>query len=395
MTHQVKPPAVRLSVFYFFYFSTLGILVPYWSLYLQSLNFTPKEIGELLAILVGTKIIAPYIWGWIADHTGKRVRIVQIGALLTALTFLLVYRVESYWSMAGVMMLYSFFWNAILPQYEAISMNHLGEQQHRYSIIRSWGSIGFIVTVALLGPLIDEKGAAVILPVLTVVFFAIWVSALLTPADNGHPTQENDSSSKILKVIQRPEVIALFAVCFLMQFSHGAYYAFFSIYLEAHGYSKTVIGQYWALGVIAEIIVFLFMTRLIQRFGVKKLLITSLLIATIRWILTAWFVDNPWILTVSQTMHAATFGLYHAVAIYYFHHYFTGKLQGRGQALYSSISFGAGGALGSLISGYSWDILGSTATYLIASGGVFIGVIVAALAMTNIHQDNIATLNSK
>ena len=145
MSRQYRPPTGRLSSFYFFYFSTLGILVPYWGLYLKSLDFSPAQIGELLAILVGTKIVAPYIWGWIADHTGNRIRIVQIGSFLAALSFMLVFGVKDYWGMAAVMMLYSFFWNAILPQYEAGTMNHLGENHHRYSFIRSWGSIGFIM----------------------------------------------------------------------------------------------------------------------------------------------------------------------------------------------------------------------------------------------------------
>ena len=381
-----KPPYGRLSSFYFFYFATLGILVPYWSLYLQSLDFNAREIGELLAILVGTKLVAPYIWGWIADHTGKRILIVKIGSFLAAISFMLVYGVTSYWGMALTMMLYSFFWNAIMPQFEASTMNHLGEDHDRYSVIRSWGSIGFILTVMLAGPMIDEFGTQVILPMLSIAFVMIWLAAMITPADAGQPHIEDQSVDKIIKIIKRPEVMALFVVCFLMQFSHGSYYAFFSIYLESHGYSKTVIGQYWALGVIAEVIVFLFMAKLIGRYGAKRLLVASLMIAVIRWVLTAWFVDNVVIMFISQTMHAATFGLYHAVAIYFIHHYFTGKLQGRGQALYSSLSFGAGGAAGSLVSGYSWEALGSTTTYMIASGSVLLGTLVAIMAIRDIEQ---------
>ena len=372
-----SPPYGRLASFYFFYFATLGILVPYWSLYLQSLNFSPREIGELLAILVGTKLVAPYIWGWIADHSGQRIRVVQLGSFFALISFLLVQGVTSYWGMAVVMMLYSFFWNAVLPQFEASTMNHLGDDHHRYSVIRSWGSIGFIATVLLMGPTIDHQGVDVIVPVLILMFASIWIAAMLTPADKGQVIHETHVAEKIIKVIKRPQVMALFAVCFLMQFSHGAYYAFFSIYLEDHGYSKTAIGQYWALGVIAEVLVFLAMVKLISRFGAKRLLIASLMIAVLRWILTACYVDSPIVLFFSQTLHAFTFGLYHAVAIYFIHHYFTGKLQGRGQALYSSLSFGAGGALGSLVSGYSWAAHGSTMTYLIASGGVAIAVVIA------------------
>jgi PPP family 3-phenylpropionic acid transporter len=384
MSEPPKPPYGRLSTFYFFYFATLGILAPYWALYLQSLGFSSREIGELLAILMGTKLIAPYIWGWIADHTGKRVRVIQLGAFLAAVTFLMVYQVSSYWAMAGVMMLYSFFWNAIIAQFDAITMNHLGKEHHRYSVIRSWGSIGFIVTVMLLGPLIDQYGARVILPILTLVFSMIWLSAMVIPPDRGYQVSDTDAVEKVLDIIMRPEVMALFIVCFLMQFSHGPYYAFFSIYMEQHDYSKTMIGQYWALGVLAEVVLFLVIARLIKRYGAKRLMVASMAIAAVRWTLTAWFIESPLILLFSQMMHAATFGLYHAVAIYYFHHYFTGKLQGRGQALYSSVSFGAGGALGSLMSGYSWAALGPAVTYMIASGSVAVAAVIAIIAMRDV-----------
>jgi PPP family 3-phenylpropionic acid transporter len=385
MSRQYRPPTGRLSSFYFFYFSTLGILVPYWGLYLKSLDFSPAQIGELLAILVGTKIVAPYIWGWIADHIGNRIRIVQIGSFLAALSFMLVFGVKDYWGMAAVMMLYSFFWNAILPQYEAGTMNHLGENHHRYSFIRSWGSIGFIMMVMLAGPMIDEQGVKVILPILTVAFIMIWIATMFTPSDQGQDHASEPEASRMVSIISRPEVAGLLAIFFLMQFSHGSYYAFFSIYLEQNGYSKTQIGQYWALSVLAEVMVFLLVPWLIKLMGVKPLLVISLSAAVVRWILTAWYVDSALVMFFSQTLHAATFGLFHAVAIFFVHHYFKAKLQGRGQALYSSISFGAGGALGSLLSGYSWETLGPSATYLFSSGSVFVAVVICMIFVKNIR----------
>ena len=70
-------PYWRLSGFYFFYFATLGGLIPYWGLYLKDLGFGPSEVGELLAIVAGTKIIAPNLWGWLADRYRLRMRVVR------------------------------------------------------------------------------------------------------------------------------------------------------------------------------------------------------------------------------------------------------------------------------------------------------------------------------
>ena len=166
--------------------------------------------------------------------------------------------------------------------------------------------------------------------------------------------------------------------------SHGPYYVFFSIYMESHGYSTALIGQLWALGVLAEIGVFLLMPVLLPRFGARSLLLLAVMLTTLRWLLVAGFADNIAIIAFSQLLHAASFGLYHVVVIFLIHRLFTGVHQGRGQALYSSLSFGAGGACGSLASGYLWSGIGPEAMYLLAAGAALCAVGVVFLGVRNL-----------
>ena len=164
-------PYWRISGFYLFYFASLGVVVPYWTLYLQSLSFDAREIGELMAILMATKFVAPYIWGWIADHTGKGMLMIRIGSILSLIIFSGVFIDQSYWWMASIMALFSFFWNATLPQFEANTMNHLGINTHGYSVIRLWGSFGFILSVISIGYFIDDTGLFVIPAAIMFCFF--------------------------------------------------------------------------------------------------------------------------------------------------------------------------------------------------------------------------------
>jgi PPP family 3-phenylpropionic acid transporter len=355
----------RLSGFYLFYFAALGALVPYWGLYLKSLGFDVTQIGQLIAILLATKIVAPNVWGWIADHTGHRMAIVRMASLLAVITFAGVYLGSSYWWLAGVMTAFSFFWNASLPQFEATTMNHLGNETHRYSGIRLWGSVGFIISVALLGPLLDAWGTGLLPAIVLALFVLIWISSIAVPETAaGHLSL---GQQPLLQVLRRPLVLSLLTVCFLVQASHGPYYAFYTLYLGDAGYSTAFVGQLWALGVVAEIGVFLLMPVLLPRFGARRLLLVAVCLTLLRWLLIAGFVDYPVVIVFAQTLHAASFGLYHAVAIFMIHMLFTGANQGRGQALYSSISFGAGGAAGSLVSGYLWTGIGPQAMYLMAA----------------------------
>jgi PPP family 3-phenylpropionic acid transporter len=353
--------------------------VPYWSLYLKSLDFSVTEIGQLIAILMATKIVAPNVWGWIADHTGRRMAIVRIASLLGAIAFAGVFLDSSYWWLALVMTVFSFFWNASLPQFEATTMNHLGEDTWRYSSIRLWGSVGFIAAVVLLGPLLDSHGTGLLPVVVLVVFVGIWLSSLTVPESAaGHLPLEQEPLSEVLG---RPYVIALLAVCFLIQASHGPYYAFFTIYLEDYGYSRAQIGQLWGLGVVAEIAIFLFMSRLLPRYGARRLLLVAVGLTTIRWLLIALYASSLGAVLFAQTLHAASFGVYHAVAIYLIHRLFTGAHQGRGQALYSSVSFGAGGAVGSLVSGYLWKGINPQAMFLLAAVASLLALLVILRGM--------------
>lgn len=357
-------PYWRLSGFYFFYFASLGVLIPYWSLYLKSLGFSSLTIGGLVAILPATKLVAPYIWGWLADHTRRSMLIIRVASVLALLSFSLVFIREDLWWLTGAMVLFSFFWNATLPQFEAMTLNHLGDDTHRYSIIRLWGSLGFILLAVVVGDLLESYGAEIVPIVVLITFVVIAVSSFLVPEKLNTPHADH---SPIWYEIKKPKVLAFLAVCFLMLCSHGPYYTFYTIYLEDLGYSSHMIGILWAVGVLAEVIVFLLMHRLLPMFGAKKLLIVTLLLTTIRWLLIGFFAQDLSMLFLAQLIHAFSFGVFHSVGISLVHDYFTGSHQGRGQALYASVSFGGGVAVGSLISGLVWDQWGASTLFVFAS----------------------------
>jgi PPP family 3-phenylpropionic acid transporter len=368
-------PYWRLSGFYFFYFASLGALLPYWGLYLKSLGFDITAIGNLMAIIMATKIISPNIWGWIADHTGRRMQIVRLGSLGAALAFAGVFFQDGFIWLAIVMLLFSFFWNAALPQLEATTFYHLGEQVHRYSSIRLWGSIGFIVTVWGLGSVMQGQGIQLLPWILFGLFTAIWLNSLVVPEEAaGHLPLDH---APLRKILSQPHVVGLLLVCFLTQAGHGPYYTFYSIHMRDYDYSLGVIGGLWALGVIAEVGVFLLMHRLVPKFGLRNLLVISLLLAVVRWLLIGIFPEHLPVMLLAQCLHAATFGVYHAAAIQLIHTYFKGKHQGKGQALYSSLSFGAGGAIGSLYSGYVYEYFGALPMFLIAACLSFVAMLIA------------------
>ena len=163
----------------------------------------------------------------------------------------------------------------------------------------------------------------------------------------------------------------------LLQLAHGPYYVFYSIYLNQFDYTPTLIGFLWALGVSAEVLLFIFMKKILAWVSLRSILLISIFLSICRWLIIAFYVESLPLMIFAQLLHAATFGSSHVVAIHLVHKYFGSHHQGKGQALYSSLSFGLGGMIGSLYSGYFWDSLGPLIVYSIAAASCFLAFIIA------------------
>ncbi len=369
-------PYWRLSGFYFFYFAFVGAMAPFWGLYLRSLEFNAFQIGVLMSLLQVMRIFAPNIWGHIADHTGKRVAIVQLAALVCLIAFVGVFWATSFWALFAVMSLISFFWSASLPLVEATTLSHLGKSTDRYGRIRLWGSVGFILVVVGLGAALDHASIRLVPWVVLGLLIGIVLTSRVIP--EAEIARHEHVHIPLRDVLRRPEVVALFAAALLMAAAHGPYYTFFTIHLVESGYSKSFAGWLWALGVVCEIGIFLVMPRVFRAVSAETVLLATLVIAAARFILIGWQADNLPVLLFAQLLHAFTFGAYHAAALSLVHRYFTGKNQARGQALYNSLAFGIGGTIGSLYSGAAWDSLGAGMTFSIASVCALLAALVFA-----------------
>ncbi|MDO9011789.1 MAG: MFS transporter [Gallionella sp.] len=384
--NQAKNYYWRIAGFYFFYYAFIGMFAPYWSLYLQSIHFSAVEIAILMSVQPVMRMLAPNLWGWLADHTGKRLLVVQIAAMLSAVFYLGVFMTTSFWGMFLVLGLMSFFWSASMPLVEATTLSYLGKHATRYGRIRSWGSVGFIVAVVGLGYAFDYIAIAWLLWAGLICELGILIFSRQIP-DTPVLAHHTDHQS-IRNIMCQPRVLALFGACFLMSVAHGPYYTFFSIYLVEHGYAKSAVGALWALGVICEIAVFFLMPRLMLRYGYTRILIASFSLAVVRFMLIGWGVDVLLLLLVAQVLHAATFGAYHAASVGLVHEFFQGRHQSKGQALFGSLTYGAGGMLGGLASGPIWQYYGATVLYSCSAVMALMGLLLMRwkLGMANIER---------
>ncbi|WPP60716.1 MFS transporter [Acinetobacter pittii] len=364
----------RLGGFYFFYYSIVGTFMPYWNLYLQDQGFNYQEIGVLSSIAIVTRFFAPLVWGWIADKSGKRMLLVRVATWMESCIWLAIFIVpNTFQSVALLMLIFSFFQNAILAQFEGVTLFWLGDQKAKlYGKIRKWGSVGFIVGVFTIGAILEIVPISM-LPILLLIIASlafIWSFTIREP--DSAPTSQKYLES-LLPVLKRPTVAAFFAIEFILLFSHAPFYSFYSNFLKSLNFNTTEIGFLWAMGVFAEIFMFSIASKIFQRFSWRSLVIVCLLVTSIRWMLVAVFSHYFIGQLFAQCLHAFSFGLFHLIAMRVIFQNFSAGQQGRGQALYSTM-WGLGVAFGSVLAGHFWKILSGEVIFMCASAVVLLGL---------------------
>ncbi len=376
--------ARHLATFYLGYFGLLGVLLPYLSLYFLDIGLSPYQIGILAAINPLVKTVAPSLWGVLADRRGQRRPLMRLACLGALISFCLMLVGTRFWWIVAVMVVYSVFTSSILPLVEATVMEAVDRLGVDYGRIRLWGSVGFIVATLVMGPVLDVLPSSVVLWIIILLLaFNAWSVWHLPDTPVHHQEGEQDG---IRALLTSKQVILFYGICLLMQASHGAYYGFYSVYLEGLGFARGTIGMLWGLGVAAEVGLLMVSGPILARLGTRNMILIALGLTVIRWGVLSRTDTLVWLLA-TQTLHAASFGLFHVAAVTHTHRMVPSRLRATGQSLYSSLSFGFGLTVSMYLCGLYYEQLGAPALFA-ASALVALAATGLALGLNPLADPN-------
>jgi PPP family 3-phenylpropionic acid transporter len=364
-------PYWRLSAVYFSYHAAIGVFTPYFARWMEGLGHGAFAISALFALWYGTRIVGPPLFAHLARGSKRPKRWLLGGLWASVIGFLGFFSAEHLWVLALSMAVFSLFYNAILPQLEAFTLAGLGPRKHDYGRVRLWGSLGFIVLAVGYGWLL-QHGDAPDLP--WMMGAGLLATALVThalPAQGRRlPDEPAPIPAGLFELLKRPGVAPFIGVVMLTQISFGSYYLFFTLQLERHGHNTDVVGQLWGLGVIAEIILFMYAGSLLRRVSAQRILQITLVVTAARWLSIALLPQSLALMIVVQLAHAIGFAAFHVACMQRIVELFPDDDRVGGQSLMYSLGSGVGGVLGAMIAGSLWS----------AGGGAWAFAAAAAIA---------------
>lgn len=352
----MDPSLRRYAVFYFFYYAALGAYTPYIGRWVDALGHGGFVVGGMLGLWYGTRIVAPPAWAALTGRSARPGEWFFAGCVATLLCFAGFLFTESAWPLLAVMAVFGLFYNAVMPQFEAMTLTALGPRPELYGRLRVWGSIGFLFVAGSYGALMDRIGDGwfpwLVLPLFAGMVAAAW------PHRADKPPEAAPGVAEAGHLFKRPGVRRFLLVALLMQVGFGPFYVFYTLHLQAAGHSGAAIGALWAIGVLIEIMMFWQAPRLIARFGAGPLLMACLGVTVLRWGLVAAFAESFAVMALAQSTHALSFATFHACCMRLISDYFPGRRAAAGQSLLYGFSSGVGGVLGAGLAALAWESAG-------------------------------------
>jgi MFS transporter, PPP family, 3-phenylpropionic acid transporter len=307
------PFAVRLASLYAAFFLFNGIQLPYLPAWLGARGLDAREIGIVLAVPMLARILAVPLATRLVDRHAEVEIAVAVAATLSAAAYAVMGFAYGFAAILAVYAAISLLSSPVLPLADSLGLRGLRARGLAYGPVRLWGSVAFIVANLAGGLVLGGWGAGALVWALTAALAATAVAAWRLPhaADGGGAVAPASIGSGLWR---SGPFVATAVGASLIQASHAVLYGFATLQWTSKGIDGTTIGLLWALGVVAEIVLFAVSARLIARVGAANMILVGGIGAVVRWIAMGF--DPPTLLLpVLQLLHALSFGATHLGAM--------------------------------------------------------------------------------
>ena len=356
--------AIRISFFYASLFLVIGVMLPFWPVWLESRGLGPAQIGLVMAAGMWVRALSNPLLAQFSDRYGRPDRLMIFVAWAGLIVHFLFLPAHGFWALLAASIPATMFLFALMPLGDAVTMLKVREGDIDYGRVRLWGSLTFIITASFSGFFLEGRHPDSILwLIISFIGLTVLSCHFLPRADTAG---NRDFFSPIKAVLASRPVLIFMLGAALVQSSHGVLYGFATLHWRQAGIPDSVIGALWAEGVVAEIILFAVSGYLLKRLKPIHFLIIAASAGIIRWLILAETSAIPALIFV-QSLHAFTFGATHLAGLHFIARMIPAKYAATAQSIYSSTAVGGAMALSTMFAGILYENFSNGAYYAMAA----------------------------
>ncbi|MDC3418041.1 MFS transporter [Aquibacillus salsiterrae] len=350
-----------MRTFYFNFFLSVGAF-QFVNLFYVNFGLNSGQIGLLFAIGPFVLMFAQPLWGLITDFLGSpklTLIIMTIGATITALFFPLA---TGFTHLLLLNIGYFFFQSAI-PPIADVTVISLLDDTDDYGKIRLWGSLGYAVSVLVIGRLLDLFGLTTLFFLHSAFLLVAFLLVLKIPIKAN--SKKRFKAVEAVGLFKNRTFIALLLFSFFLQLTVHANNSFYAIYLQNLGSTVTIVGIALLIKSILEIPFFAMSKKLMDKYSYPVLLSLVAVMYAIRWLFLG-FSNEISVLVGSQILLSLSFSIQYFVAVAYVNAITPPNYRATGQTIYWAVTLGLSGVVGNLLAGWLLNYVTISSMYKIA-----------------------------
>ncbi|MFM1871310.1 MAG: hypothetical protein RL398_732 [Planctomycetota bacterium] len=368
-----RPPATRawlgLAAFYSASFAALAVYMQFFPVWLHDARgLDAAQVASVLACLTVARTLAGPLWAQQVDRSGRPRRVLLTLSLLSLGSFCLYAAFDEPWGLGLASFLYGVAYPPMHPVLDAFASETARHEGFSFGRLRVVGSLTFLGVVLAAGAWLERHGSEFVYPLLLGLLAALSVVAALLPSGAREP-QPSDRRPPMFALLKSRPFLWLLVASAVIQGSHAPYYNLSTVHWQAHGIGKGMAGAIWAVGVLAEIVLFWFARSTADRLRPTTLIAIGGAAAAVRWSIVGLSTELP-ALFASSWLHALSFGCTYLGALRALDRRVPPERRATAQGLLGAASSGVGMVVGGLLGGLLYDRFAGGAFLAMALWGV-------------------------
>jgi PPP family 3-phenylpropionic acid transporter len=359
--------ARSLVVFYLLFFMFVGVTLPFLPVYYQSLDIKPSDIGLLLSVGPLFSLVAPPLWGQLADRTGRPGVVLLVLSAGSLAGFGLLLSVTSFGGVLVALALFASFNAATTTLIDSLALAHVERHGGSFARLRTFGSVGFVVATLAFGFGVDVVDRRVVVVALALIAtYTAWAFLTLarTPASRREGPRADLAGA--VSLVKQPQIRWLLVASAAHWVASAPYHGSLGLHFTALGFPPATVSLSASIAVTSEVLVFVTWPRWSHRFRPRALLLVAFGVSALRWGAMG-LSTSPVALVALATLHGLSFGAFYVASISWVADRAPGSLRATGQSLFVAATFGLGGLVGFTGAGRLYDALGGQRLFQLAA----------------------------
>lgn len=373
-----------LGASYFLTYAAGAAWFPLFTLFLEKRGLTGTQAGLVISVIFVAMFVALPFWGIGADKWGRKVTLI-VSATISSISLFGFILGNTFVFFFGWTLFFAIVFNPVPMLLDSLTLDHTERSKRvSYGQLRMFGSLGWLIAAPIVGHFLEGDQISRMFPIAAVLYLGSIVPIFFLKSESSKSTGLELNLRNLAPVLKNPGLVTFLVMIFFIAVTSFCIQTFLAVYFDNLNASSTLIGWAFSFDGIGELPFYFVSAFLIQKFGLKRIFIVTIVVTAVRMYLYA-FIHDPRLALLVEFSHGISFALYFVAMVESVNRLVPSEWRATGQSLMWASYSGLGAIVGNTLSGRLKDLTSVHEMFLWNAIALTVVILVAVILDRKLH----------